>query len=492
VSASPVYDEPDGAVAGRAHVVRNSRRAWERGYIRAVAALDALCALFGGMTAFVLGNGAGFGGTYSPRYLLASAALPLVWVSAMSASRAYEARFLAIGAEEFRRVLSASVTVIAVVATLSLAIDAELGRRYIAVSLPLATLLTLISRYVARKIVHWRRRRGFCMSDVLLVGHGRSVAELVRQVRREVHHGMRVVGVCVPDGYPSEDLVRRGIPVHGTFANVEDALSRSGADTVAVLACPEMDGAELRRLAWILAGRGVDLVVAPALMEVAGPRIAIRPVCGLPLLHVDEPYLSGGRRVAKEVLDRSLALLALVLLSPLLVGIAVTIRLTSPGGAIFRQTRVGLNGRHFTMWKFRTMVQNAPAQRPALNGANQHSTGHLFKVVADPRITPVGRWLRRTSLDELPQLVNVLLGQMSLVGPRPLPASDEPYDGEARRRLYVKPGRAGLWQISGRSDLDWEESVRLDLRYVEQWSLALDALIIWKTVFAVVKGRGAY
>jgi exopolysaccharide biosynthesis polyprenyl glycosylphosphotransferase len=487
-----MHYEPDGAVAGRAHVVRTSRRAWERGYIRAVAALDALSALFAGTTAFLLGHGDRSGGTYSPRYLAASVALPLVWVLSMSASRAYEARFLAIGAEEFRRVLSASMAVIAVAATLSLAIGAEMGRQYIAVGLPMATLLTLLSRYVARKIVHRRRRRGFCMSDVLLVGHGRSVAELVRQVRREVHHGMRVVGVCVPDGCPTEDLARLGVPVHGTFANVEDALSRSGADTVAVLACPEMDGAELRRLAWTLAGRGVDLVVAPALMEVAGPRIAIRPVCGLPLLHVDEPHLSGGRRAAKEVLDRSLALAGLVLLCPLLVGIAVAIRLTSPGGAIFRQTRVGLDGRPFTMWKFRTMVQNAVEQRAALDGANRHSTGHLFKVAADPRVTPVGRWLRRTSLDELPQLVNILLGQMSLVGPRPLPASDEAYDGEARRRLYVKPGLTGLWQISGRSDLEWEESVRLDLRYVEQWSLALDALIIWKTLFAVAKGRGAY
>ena len=225
-----MHYEPDRAVAGRAHVVRTSRRAWERGYIRAVAALDALSALFAGMTAFLLG-----GRTYSPWYLAASAALPLVWVASMSASRAYEARFLAIGAEEFRRVLSAAMAVIAVVATLSLAIGAEMGRRYIAVALPMATLLTLLSRYVARKIVHRRRRRGFCMSDVLFVGHGRSVAELVRQVRREVHHGMRDVGVCVPDGCPSEDLARLGVPVHGTFADVEDALFRTGADTVAVL-----------------------------------------------------------------------------------------------------------------------------------------------------------------------------------------------------------------------------------------------------------------
>jgi exopolysaccharide biosynthesis polyprenyl glycosylphosphotransferase len=227
-------------------------------------------------------------------------------------------------------------------------------------------------------------------------------------------------------------------------------------------------------------------------MDVAGPRIAIRPVCGLPLLHVDEPTLTGGRRVAKACLDRSAALLALLVLAPVLAAIALAVRLTSPGPAVFRQTRVGLEGRPFTMWKFRTMVAGAETLRPAVDVLNQHADGRLFKVTADPRITPLGRWLRRSSLDELPQLVNVLLGQMSLVGPRPLPTSDAPYDGDARRRLYVKPGLTGLWQISGRSDLNWEESVRLDLRYVEQWSLALDAMIIWKTLFAVVQGRGAY
>jgi len=245
-------------------------------------------------------------------------------------------------------------------------------------------------------------------------------------------------------------------------------------------------------LSWDLAKSGIDLLVAPALIDVAGPRIAIRPVCGLPLLHVDEPELTGGRRVTKALLDRLVALISLIVVAPLLVAIALAIRLSSPGPAIFRQARIGWRGREFTMWKFRTMVRDAEALRSGLDELNRHTTGELFKVNVDPRVTPFGRWLRRTSLDELPQLVNVLFGQMSLVGPRPLPVTDRKYDGEARRRLLVKPGLTGLWQISGRSDLDWEESVRLDLRYVEQWSLALDAMIIWKTIFAVLKGRGAY
>jgi exopolysaccharide biosynthesis polyprenyl glycosylphosphotransferase len=482
--------EPE--VAQSPQVVRSSRRAWESGYIRAVVGLDGLAALCAGTTAYIVRWRDEAGGDPRWSYVAMSALLPVLWLAAMSSSRAYEARFLAIGAEEFRRVLTAAVTVIAIVGTASWAMKAEIARGYVIVALPLAGVLTLLLRYGVRKVVHARRRHGFFMSDVLLVGHGRSAAELVRQVRGDVHHGMRIVGACVPDGAASEDLTRLGVPVRGTFADIDTALWSTGADTVAVLACPEMNGIELRTLAWSLARRGIDLVVAPALMDVAGPRIAIRPICGLPLLHVDEPQLSGGRRVAKEVLDRSLALLALLMLSPLLAGIALAVRLTSPGPAIFRQTRIGRGGRPFTMWKFRTMARDAESLRQDLDGDNRHATGHLFKMMADPRVTRVGRWLRRTSLDELPQLINVLFGQMSLVGPRPLPASDERYEGEARRRLCVKPGLTGLWQISGRSDLDWEESVRLDLRYVEQWSLALDAMIIWRTIFAVLRGNGAY
>jgi exopolysaccharide biosynthesis polyprenyl glycosylphosphotransferase len=311
-------------------------------------------------------------------------------------------------------------------------------------------------------------------------------------MRSDPHHGMRIVGACVPNGSHSEELAAVGVPVLGGFEDVDKLVPRAGADAVAVLACPEMDGTALRRLSWDLARSGIDLFVAPALMDVTGPRIAIRPVCGLPLLHVDEPALSGGRRIAKGCVDRVVSAVGLLILLPFLVAIGLAVRLTSPGPALFRQTRLGLHGREFTVLKFRTMTQDAESLRASVAHLNVHATGHLFKVENDPRVTPLGRWLRRTSLDELPQLVNVLLGQMSLVGPRPLPTTNTPYDGEARRRLFVKPGLTGLWQISGRAELEWEEAVRLDLRYVENWSLALDALITWKTLFRVAKRSGAY
>jgi exopolysaccharide biosynthesis polyprenyl glycosylphosphotransferase len=473
-------------------VVRSSRRPWERRYVGAVIGTDAVASLVAGMIAYGVRWADPL--VQDPRweYLALSGSLPLLWLAAMAAARAYEARFLSVGFEEFRRVLAAAVVVIATVATLSWATKAQIARGYVLVALPTATALTLLGRYIVRKWVHHERRRGLFMSDVLLVGHGRTGAELVRQVRGETHHGMRIVGSCVPGARDTTDLVALGVPVLGGLGDVESALRVTSADAVAVLPCPELDGPALRTLSWSLAKTGTDLLVAPALIDVAGPRIAIRPVCGLPLLHVDEPQLAGGRRVAKALFDRLMALASLIVLAPVLTALALAIRLSSPGPAIFRQARTGWQGREFMMWKFRTMVRDAELLRSVLDGRNQHATGELFKIPVDPRVTRLGRWLRRTSLDELPQLVNVLRGQMSLVGPRPLPITDRPYDGDARRRLLVKPGLTGLWQISGRSDLDWEESVRLDLRYVEQWSLALDALIIWKTVGAIVKGRGAY
>jgi exopolysaccharide biosynthesis polyprenyl glycosylphosphotransferase len=486
-----------GVVAGpvlgsRSVVLRVSRRRWERGYVVAVVGIDAVAALVAAAAAYVARFGYHPASTYVWGYFLLSVSLPVLWLVAMWVARAYEPRFLTVGYEEFRRVLIAAVVVIATVGTLSWATKAEVARGYVIIALPLATMLTLLGRYAARKFVHQRRRAGDFMSDVLLVGHGRPAADLVRQMRDDAHHGMRIVGACIPDGGRSDELAAAGIPVLGGFDDVDQLVAQTGADAVAVLACPEIDGPALRHLSWNLARSGIDLLVAPALMDVTGPRIAIRPVCGLPLLHVDEPVLSGGRRIAKACLDRLVSAAALVILFPLLVGIGLAVRISSPGPALFRQRRVGFHGREFTVVKFRTMTQDAESLRASLTHLNVHSTGHLFKVENDPRVTPLGRWLRRTSLDELPQLVNVLLGQMSLVGPRPLPTTDTPYEGEARRRLFVKPGLTGLWQISGRADLHWDEAVRLDLRYVENWSLALDALIIWKTLFVVAKRSGAY
>ncbi|GFJ80496.1 sugar transferase [Phytohabitans houttuyneae] len=323
---------------------------------------------------------------------------------------------------------------------------------------------------------------------MIVVGHELAVVHITRQLRRERYHGLEVVGACLPAG--GDGAV--GLPVYGTFDDVALAVDAAAADTVIVLSCPELDGHALRRLAWRLERDEVDLIVASALVDVAGDRTTIRPVDGLPMLHVEHPRLEGGARVVKEIVDRVGAAALLALLSPLLLTLAVRIRRDSAGPVFFRQVRVGRDGQPFVMFKFRSMYLDAEARLAEIRHLNEHD-GVLFKVRNDPRVTPVGRWLRRLSLDELPQLFNVLCGQMSLVGPRPpLPEEVAAYPDDVRRRLAVKPGMTGLWQVSGRSDLPWEEAVRLDLRYVENWSLSFDLVIMARTVSAVARSAGAY
>ncbi len=330
------------------------------------------------------------------------------------------------------------------------------------------------------------------MRRVIVVGDDTTVGELHRQLARHQYHGMQVVGVCVPpqrDGRNSVD----GIEVVGTFDTITRAVIDVAADTVAILPCPELSSAMLRRLVWSLESTGTDIIVAGALLDVAGPRTSLRPIDGLPMLHLDHAELAGSRWMIKRFFfDVFSASLLLILLSPLLLAVALAIRVTSSGPAFFRQTRVGKDGENFTILKLRTMYLDAESRLGELAALNEHD-GLLFKIRHDPRVTPLGRWLRRFSIDELPQLFNVVAGQMSLVGPRPpLPSEVAEYPDDLMRRLVVKPGVTGLWQVSGRADLSWEDSMRLDLRYVENWSLTLDLVVLLRTVTAVVRSAGAY
>jgi len=280
--------------------------------------------------------------------------------------------------------------------------------------------------------------------------------------------------------------------VVGSFRNILDAAAAVSADTVAVTGSGELTARRLRRLGWQMEGTGIDLVLAPALTDVAGPRIHTRPIAGLPLIHVESPEFSGGRKALKGFVDRAVATFALFLVAPIFLGLAIAIKLDSKGPVFFRQKRVGRHGREFRVFKFRSMVVDADSMQASLSGHNE-TDGLMFKMRRDPRVTRIGRVLRKWSLDELPQLVNVFIGDMSLVGPRPpLPTEVAWYDDDVARRLLVKPGITGLWQVSGRSDLSWEDGIRLDLYYVENWSLATDLTILWKTVFAVIRSRGAY
>ncbi|WP_345711068.1 sugar transferase, partial [Kineococcus glutinatus] len=475
------------------------RSAWQRDYVQRIVATDAAAAAFAAFAGFF----ARFSDTPADTRSVSGQAvvvfavlLPVVWVFAMFVSRTYEHRFLGVGSEEFQRVLRAALAVVAFVGSTSWAFDLDIARGYVVVALPLATVLTLLARYGARRRLHGSRVRGEASQTVVAVGHRAAVAGMARQIHRASYHGMRIVGACVPGGPGTQEedaeLAELGVEVLGSLEDVGSATRAVDADVVAVTSCPELDGPALRRLGWELESTRADLVVAPALTEVIGPRVAIRPVCGLPLLHVERPELEGIRRLAKSTVDRIAAFGALAVFSPVLLALALLVRLDSKGPALFRQERIGKDGKPFTMYKFRSMVVDAEQRLIDLREQNE-GNGLLFKMKVDPRITRVGRVLRKYSLDELPQLINVLNGTMSLVGPRPpLQREVDAYGLDMRRRLLVKPGLTGLWQINGRSDLDLDESVRLDVRYVENWSFTFDFMIIWKTFGAVLFGRGAY
>ena len=467
---------------------RRRASGWTRIYLLQAAGADAACALAAGLLAFE----ARFGdGDYqSSAYFWLGLTLPVLWLVTLQLAGAYDARQIGVGTDEFRRVFNAGVCLTALVAVASYATRAEVARGYVVLALPCVTVFDMAVRFKLRKRLHRRRARGACMRRVVAVGHPDIIADLTAMLARDTYHGMSVVAACVvgSEASPSID----GIPAIAGLGNVTDVVWGYRADIVAVLACREMIGDRLRDLAWSLERTGTGLCVAPALLDVAGPRTTIRPTAGLPLLHLDHPEFGGVRALLKSAFDRVCALGALILLLPAFVAVAAAIRIDDGAPVFFRQTRVGKDGQRFTLYKFRTMVADAERLKVALVALND-GDGVLFKLREDPRVTRVGRLLRRYSLDELPQFVNVLRGDMSLVGPRPaLPEETMEYGHHMRLRLAVKPGITGLWQINGRSNLPWDEAVRLDVRYVENWSFMLDLQILWKTWSAVAHGDGAY
>ena len=462
---------------------------WEARYVRLLMAIDAAAIVIATLVAY----GVRFqGANYARPYLLLSVVIPAAWVGALALSRAYDSRMLFVGMEEYQRVLRTGIQVTVGIALTSYILDARLARGYMVIAFLLATALTLVGRVTMRRLLQRARRNGAYMRRVLVLGHENAVADLTSTLHRKYHHGLAVVGACLPEQRGAGEVADTGVPVVGSFAGAANAAAAVNADTVIVLPCPEMDGTALRRLAWELERDDIDLIVAGSLQDIAEDRIVLRPIEGLPLMHIEHPRFDGMWRLAKAVFDVVAAAALLVLLAPVFLVIALLIKLDTYGPVFFRQTRVGRNGEEFRIFKFRTMYVGAEYWVDKLRDQSDVD-GVLFKLRQDPRVTPVGRFLRRWSLDELPQLLNVVMGQMSLVGPRPALLSEvAQYPFDMRRRLAVKPGMTGLWQISGRSDLSWDESIRLDLRYVENWSFSLDLVILLRTGAAVVRGAGAY
>jgi exopolysaccharide biosynthesis polyprenyl glycosylphosphotransferase len=453
---------------------RSTEPRWVGVYRWAAVGGDLLAAMLGVSIALLTR----FGYHVGSGYLIVSSVLPLAWVAAVALSKGYDSRYFGSGPDEFRSLLRSGVGLTAAVAMASYVTRTEIARGFVVLAIPVMVGSALVLRYALRKDLHRHRVRGRCMHRVLVVGRSGPAATLCEHLESRPTDGFRVVATCRPrgDGNSAGPLQ----PDELDEPDILAAADRHAVEVVAVATDPELAGQSLRRLSWALEQRGIELIVSPGIIEVAGPRISVRPVAGLSLLHLERPSVSGGPHLMKAVFDR------------VLLGLAIAVRLSSPGPVLFRQQRVGRAGVEFTMLKFRSMYADAEQRLGDLYALSDGNGVH-FKMRDDPRMTPLGRWIRRFSLDELPQLFNVLRGDMSMVGPRP-PLSEEValYAADDSRRMLVKPGITGLWQVSGRSDLSWDESVRLDLRYVDNWSMTLDLLILWKTVRAVIYGAGAY
>ena len=282
------------------------------------------------------------------------------------------------------------------------------------------------------------------------------------------------------------------IKVVGADDGIVDAVRLTEADTVALAATDHLSPEQIRELAWDLEELGVDLMIRPGLVDVAGPRLQTRPVDSMPMLHIEPPQYDRAKSLHKRAFDIAFSTLAMLAVLPVLIGTAIAVKATSRGPIFYRSERMGLNGEPFRMIKFRSMSTDADKHLPALMAQNE-GAGRCSRCATTRASRGSAGCIRRYSLDELPQFINVLRGEMSVVGPRPpLRSEMDQYDGHVRRRMLVKPGLTGLWQISGRSDLSWEESVRLDLSYVENWSMTQDLLIIRKTISAVRRSAGAY
>lgn len=432
-------------------------------------------------------------GTVAAAYWWITAAIIATWALSLGAHHSRDARVVGIGLDEYRRVFSASVVAFGILAITFLVLGVDVARGFFVLALPLGLLGLAVNRLLWRRWLVRQRMAGNYLYRAIVVGDAPDVDYVVRQIDKRGVALYNIIGAAVTgESSGSVTVDRQSVAIVSDIGDVADAAAILRVDAVIVAGNPSVGDNFVRDLGWNLEGTGADLVVASGLTNVAGPRIHFRPVDGLPLMHVELPQYGGGRHVLKRGVDVLASGTALLVLLPLLLVIGVVVRRDSPGPALFRQERIGRGGAPFSMFKFRSMVATAEDDLAGLLDRNQ-GAGVLFKMKNDPRVTRVGEFLRKYSLDELPQLWNILIGDMSLVGPRPPLASEVAgYEDHVHRRLYIKPGLTGMWQVNGRSDLDWDESVRLDLFYVENWSLAGDLVIMWRTLKVLRNAAGAY
>lgn len=417
-------------------------------------------------------------------YWLAIVVIGLIWWMALDATDSRDEHVIGHGITEYDRVFRGTVATFMVVIAISFFLRIDLARSILVFVFPIGVALLVASRWLWRQWLRGRQAQGSLQHRAVVIGEARKAEHIIQTLGAARGTGLRIIGVITE---PADDMPIADVPVLGAFGDLERVVDQLNVDTVVFVGADSLPPKAVRQIGWNMASREVEWIVVPSLTDVAGPRIHSRPMAGLPLVHVSFPRLDGAPRFLKRSFDIVGAALLILALSPVLLAAALAVRLSSQGPVFYSQERVGRNGESFPMLKFRSMVVNADAELTQLLAEQGRTDQPLFKVENDPRITPVGRFIRRYSIDELPQLFNVLRGEMSLVGPRPQRDAEVAlYDDAAHRRLMVKPGMSGLWQVSGRSTLSWEDTIRLDLYYVENWSFMQDITILLRTVRAVV------
>lgn len=414
-----------------------------------------------------------------------------LWIAVFAAWGLYRPKNMGAGSLEYQAVVTATGITAGTAAAVLYLTKNDVSRGFFVLEFALGVVVLLLGRLTVRRVVQRARLHGLLRSRVVLSGDVRHIEEIATVINREGWLGYHIVGAVTPPG-TDRHLTPSGIPVIGHTDELGTAVKAADAEAVICTEGSFTRSRDFRRLAWALENERTQVIVVPTMTDVSAERLQVRPIAGLPLVHVEQPQSEAASRWGKRLFDLVGSALLIVLAAPVMLAVAVAIKLDDGGPIFFRQVRVGRRGELIRMVKFRSMVIDAERLLTQLQDHNE-SDGVLFKMARDPRITRVGHVIRRYSLDELPQFFNVFRGEMSLVGPRPaLPSEVEQYEEHVRRRLDVRPGITGLWQVSGRSDLSWEETVRLDLYYVDNWSMVQDFTILLKTFRAVVASAGAY
>ncbi len=482
-------DQPQIAIAPS-----SGAPSWTRRYVAVLLALDLTAALIANLVCWLVRPIADRQGVtvlaWHVRYWMLTLVVTPIWLGALAAGGAYRRHHASQGLDDYRLPVVTALRLAGAASIIAFGLHIGLSRLLVVVYFPVLVVVSLLLRLACRQGLSALRRRGHALRRMLLVGDLPCVTRFANHLLRSP--GYDLVGACVPD---DASFVGRGefsVAVVGRPDDAVTVAAQRGVDIVLIVGHPHLEKTTLQEMAWRIERSGRSLLVGPDVVDLAGPRISVAAIGGLPLLHIGDPLIGVHRQTIKAVYERLIGLVLLIVLGPLFAIVALAIRIDSGGPIFYRQKRVGFKGRPFNMVKFRTMVPTAEAMQAELFDLNEHD-GFLFKIRSDPRVTRVGRWLRRYSIDELPQLLNVVRGDMVLIGPRPcLPQEAQNFGEAAQRRFMARPGLTGLWQVSGRSDIPWEEAVRLDLYYVENWTPWMDLMIVWRTLRVMVTGFGGY